>query len=79
MTETFISAHLLLGGGGYAEMRDGIAEAVLEMDWGAGGEGGLFCSAFQCTSQTEGPILHPAQLTFYTDACVVASLHPAQS
>ena len=46
---------------------------------GGRGEGGLFCSAFQCTSQTEGPILHPAQLTFYTDACVVASLHPAQS
>ena len=43
MTETFISAHLLLGGGGYAEMRDGIAEAVLEMDWGAGGREG--CSA----------------------------------
>ena len=29
--------------------------------------------------QTLGPILHPAQLTFYTDACIVASLHPAQS
>ena len=26
-----------------------------------------------------GPILHPAQLTFYTDACVVASLQLAQS
>ena len=26
-----------------------------------------------------GPILHPTQLTFYTDACIVASLHPAQS
>ena len=23
---------------------------------------------------TEGPILHPAQFTFYTDACIVASL-----
>jgi hypothetical protein len=23
-----------------------------------------------------GPILHPAQLTFYTDACIVASLNP---
>ena len=26
-----------------------------------------------------GPILHPAQLTFYTDACILASFHPAQS
>ena len=26
-----------------------------------------------------GPILHPAQLTFYTDACVVDSLQLAQS
>jgi hypothetical protein len=26
-----------------------------------------------------GPVLHPAQLTFYTDACVVASLQVAQS
>ena len=26
-----------------------------------------------------GPILHPAQLTFYTDACVVASLQLARS
>ena len=26
-----------------------------------------------------GPILHPAQLTFYTDACIVANLQLAQS
>ena len=26
-----------------------------------------------------GPILHPVQLTFYTEACILASLHPAQS
>ena len=26
-----------------------------------------------------GPILHPAQLTFYTNACILASFHPAQS
>ena len=30
-------------------------------------------------SKTKGPILHPAQLTFYTDAGIFASLHPAQS
>ena len=29
--------------------------------------------------KTQGPILHPAQLTFYTDACIVAGLHPARS
>ena len=26
----------------------------------------------------KGPILHPAQFTFYTDTCFVASLHPAK-
>ena len=26
-----------------------------------------------------GPILHPAQMTFYTDTCVVASLQMARS
>ena len=26
-----------------------------------------------------GPILHPAQMTFYNNACIVASLHPVQS
>ena len=30
-------------------------------------------------NNTKGPILRSAQITFYTDACIVASLHPAQS
>ena len=32
-----------------------------------------------CVCVTLGPILHPAQFTVYTDACVVASLQLAQS
>ena len=33
----------------------------------------------QINLHTWGPILHPAQLTYYTDACVVAGLQLAQS
>ena len=32
----------------------------------------------KCYENIWGPILRSAQMTFYTDACIVASLHPAQ-
>ena len=37
------------------------------------------CSMYVAYTQMLGPILHPVQLTFYTDACIVATLPPAQS
>ena len=40
-------------------------------------------NSVQCKVQIpedyQGPILHPAQLTFYADTCIVASLQPVQS
>ena len=50
------------------------------------GQDMVIAGVFQCNilgqnrfMNTVGPILHPAQFSFYTDACVVASLQLARS
>ena len=35
----------------------------------------VFINGYSVPFLLLGPISHPAQLTFYTDACIVASLH----
>ena len=37
-----------------------------------------FSGLDRLVQRTGGPILHPAQLIFYTDACIIANLHRAQ-
>jgi hypothetical protein len=39
----------------------------------------LHLQGFILIVESQGPILHPAQLTFYTDPCFVASFQLAQS